>query len=121
MHNENITVEEYLMQVSDDRRHVLQQLRTMCQHELKDYRESMSYGMPTYANGKKVEVAFGSQKKFITVYFLKPGFLQQFAADLNGHDTGKSCIRFKKPASVDFELLQKLLRSTVNTEDLVLA
>jgi hypothetical protein len=34
------------------------------------------------------------------------------AEALKGLDAGKSCIRFRKPETIDFELLDKLLRDT---------
>ena len=37
------------------------------------------------------------------------------AEALNAHDMGKSCLRFKNPAKIDWPLVEKLLADTRDT------
>lgn len=72
----------------------------------------MAYGMPVYEREGVGEVAFASQKQYISVYLLREDVREAFAERLAGHDMGKGCLRFRKPEKIDFALLQDLLRAT---------
>src|SRR5918994_1505877 len=69
MKSKATTVEEYLADVPEERRRVLETLRTLCLEELAGCEEGMQYGMPSYSrDGSAVEVAFASQKNYISLY-----------------------------------------------------
>jgi len=55
--------------------------------------------------------AFNSQVQYVSLY-VPPEVHAMNAEALKGLDAGKSCIRFRKPETIDFELLDKLLRDT---------
>ena len=108
-------VERYLDAVPDDRREVLSAVRALCLAELPGFVESMAYGMPSYQRGVPngaVEVAFASQKQYISVYVLRPDVMDGHAHRLVGLDRGKGCVRFRRAAQVDLDLVRSLLRAT---------
>ncbi len=103
-------VEEYLKEVPEIRRDSLEQMRKLCLEILDGYEESMEYGMPSYKkSGGDVEVAFASQKNYISFYVLKEDVLNKHRADLKGLNVGKGCIRYSKPEKINFEIVRKLL------------
>lgn len=112
MQSNTSNVDEYLASLEPETRQVLQAVRQLCLQELPGYREQMSYGMPAYANGDQIEVAFASQKRYLSFYFLKQSVLDQQRDDLQGHNLGKGCLRFSSPKRVDLVLLRKLLAVT---------
>lgn len=104
------SVDEYLKEVPEMRRDSLEQLRELCLEILEGYEESMEYGMPSYKkSGGEVEVAFASQKNYISFYVLKEEVLNRHRADLKGLNVGKGCVRYSKPEKINFEIVRKLL------------
>ena len=73
----------------------------------------MAYGMPSYrrADGE-VEVAFASQKQYISLYILKSSVLDKYRLELGHLDLGKGCIRYRKPHQIDFHMVTKLLEES---------
>ncbi|WP_190095045.1 iron chaperone [Streptomyces griseoflavus] len=104
-------VDAYLAEVPDGRRDVLARLRELCRAELRGFDEVMAYGMPVYERGGVAEVAFASQKQYISFYLMRGDVRDAFAERLAGRDMGKGCLRFRKPEGVDFVLLRELLRA----------
>ncbi|MFD3440672.1 iron chaperone [Streptomyces sp. NPDC058685] len=105
-------VDGYLAEVPEERREALTRLRELCRGELGGFTEAMAYGMPVYERDGKGEVAFASQKQYISVYVLREDVREAFAERLAGHDMGKGCLRFRKPEKIDFDLLRDLLKAT---------
>lgn len=126
------TVKEYIDGLPEDRKEAINQLRTVLQKKLpKGFQEEMSYGMIGYVVphtlypagyhcNPKLPLPFmniASQKNFIAVYhmgiYADPKLMDWFLAEFPKHsksklDMGKSCIRFKKPEQIPFELIGEL-------------
>ncbi|MFB7712274.1 iron chaperone [Streptomyces sp. NPDC056105] len=105
-------VDEYLAEVAEGRRGVLTRLRQLCRSELDGFDEVMAYGMPAYERDGVAEIAFASQKQYISFYLMRNDVREEFAGRLAAQDMGKGCLRFRKPESIDFELVRDLLRAT---------
>ncbi|MBL1078392.1 DUF1801 domain-containing protein [Nocardia sp. 2] len=108
------TVDDYLAELPDARRAALSRLRDLCRTELPGFTEFMSYGMPTYERDG-AGVAIASQKQYISVYVLRDDLRAAFADRLAGHDMGKSCLRFRNPDTIDYDLIRDLLAATAAT------
>ncbi len=106
----------YLAEVPDERRPVLTAVRQLCRDTLPGYVEGMAYGMPSYARNGVVEVAFASQKQYISIYGLKSDVLEAHRAEFSGASIGESCIRYKKPEHVDLAAVDRLLRATAASD-----
>jgi uncharacterized protein YdhG (YjbR/CyaY superfamily) len=107
-------VNTYLLEVPDDRRAALEHLRQLCLEVLEGYEEDIRYGMPCYTRpgAAEPEVAFASQKNYISLYILKQDVMQANRHLLGGASLGKGCIRYSKPARIDFDVVKKLLLET---------
>ena len=116
MQSQATEVQQYLKEVPAERLETLQQLRELCQLTLVGYEESMAYGMPSYSKHGVVEVAFASQKNYISLYILKEPVLAQHRPSLTGLNLGKGCIRYSKPEKIDFGLVKQLLEDTLNSD-----
>lgn len=108
-------VDQYLTELPEERRATLTELRALGRAELPGFREVMAYGMPVYERDGTGEVAFASQKQYISVYLLRTDVRDAFADRLAGHDMGKGCLRFRTPEKIDFTLVRDLLRATAAT------
>ena len=125
--------EEYIAQLPEDRQVSMDRLRqTILKNLPEGFKEGMSYGMIGYVVphslypagyhcDPKLPLPFlsiASQKNFIAFYhmgiYAEPELHDWFVAEYPKHvktklDMGKSCIRFKKPDQIPFELLGELV------------
>ena len=126
-------VEEYVTLVTEERRDYFSQLRqTILAHIPKGFSEQINYGMigyvvphSTYPDGYHCKPTdplpfanIASQKNFIGLYHMgiysDPELLDWFVSEYPKHcslklDMGKSCVRFKKPEQIPFELIGELM------------
>ncbi|MFB7609069.1 iron chaperone [Streptomyces gardneri] len=106
-----VDVDAYLAEVPEGRRDALAGLRRLCRAELKGFDEVMAYGMPTYMREGAAEIAFASQKQYISFYLMRSDVREAFEERLAGRGMGKGCLRFRKPEDVDLDLVRDLLRA----------
>ncbi len=133
MHSKAKTVEEYIVGLPSDRKTAISSLRKVILKNLsKEFKEEMSYGMigyvvphslyaPGYHCDPKLPLPFlniASQKNYISIYHmglyadndLMKWFVDEFAKQsLEKLNIGKSCIRFKKPDHIPYELIGELV------------
>lgn len=108
-------VTTYVAEAPEERRAALLRLRELCLGTLAGYEEGMQYGMPTYARGGTPEVAFASQRNYISLYIMKSEAVegQREALAAAKIKVGKGCINFTKPERIPFEIVQSLLTAAV--------
>jgi len=128
------TPQAYFDSLPAERKKPLADLRTVIVKNLpKGFAETMSYGMVGYVVPHSLYpagyhcdpklplpfVSIASQKNFIAFYhmgmYASPELLQWFTAEYKKCapaklDMGKSCVRFKKPEHIPFELIGELMR-----------
>ncbi|GAU64840.1 Syd protein [Streptomyces sp. NBRC 110611] len=105
-------VDAYLAEVPERRRDALARLRRLCRAELEGFEEVMAYGMPAYERDGIAEIAFAGQKQYLSFYLMRGDVREAFAERLADQDMGKGCLRFRRPETIDFDLLRDLLRAT---------
>ncbi len=132
MQSKAATVEEYINELPLDRKEAIEKLRKVIKKNLpKGFKETMGYGMvgyvvphTLYPNGYHCKpqdplpfMNIASQKNFIAVYhmgiYANPKLLQWFTSEYAKQantklDMGKSCMRFKKPETIPFDLFGEL-------------
>ncbi|MCF8253104.1 MAG: DUF1801 domain-containing protein [Bacteroidia bacterium] len=141
MQSKALTVDEYLNEIPEERKPAISKLVAICRSELQGFEERMSYGMigyvvpfSIYPKGYHVTpelplpfVNIASQKNFIALYHMglygNKTLLDWFVSEYPKHskkklDMGKSCIRFKKPEDIPFDLIEELMKK-IKLEDYV--
>ena len=132
MQSKATTVEQYLAELPADRQKAMNELRKVIKKNLpKGFKEGMGYGnmgyvVPhsKYPAGYHCDpkqplpfMGFASQKNFIAVYHmgvyadpkLYKWFVGEYAkAGVGKLDMGKSCIRFKNPEKIPYQLIGEL-------------
>jgi uncharacterized protein YdhG (YjbR/CyaY superfamily) len=116
---QNVTI--YLNEIPAEREPALAKLRDLCCFLLKDFEESMTYGMPSYSRNGEVEVAFASQKNFIALYILRTDVMNTHRdlLKVKGVSLGKGCIRYTKPEKIDFKVIVMMLKATQESKGVV--
>ena len=79
-------------------------------------KESMSYGMPTYAMGGEMVCAFASQKHYLAFYVCDTKTVAKFRSELGTRDCGKCCIRYRRAGDAPLPVLEKVLRAAVKAQ-----
>jgi uncharacterized protein YdhG (YjbR/CyaY superfamily) len=126
------SVTEYIEALPEDRKPVIEKLRNVILSNLPEgFEEQISYGMIGYVvplslypkgyHAKKGEplpfLALASQKNYIALYHmglygnpeLEEWFTEEYAARMPAKlDMGKSCIRFKNPDHIPYDLIAEL-------------
>jgi len=108
-------VSAYIAELPVERRAVLEKLRGLCRQHLVGYEEVMDYGMPVYRRGGVPEISIASQKQYIAIYVMKKAVLDEFR-DVLPPKTGKGCVRYTKPEKIDFNVVEQMLRRTVESD-----
>lgn len=103
------TVTEYMREARPTHLDALTELREICLQTLPGFKESMEYGVPTYSHNGKAEVSWNSQKDHISLFLMNPDIIKKYKPQLKNLDINKSCIRYKNPSQIDFDLIKKIL------------
>ncbi len=132
MQYQSTSVEDYMSQVPEDRKEALSNLRDVINSNIpKGFEETIGYGMVGYVVPHSLypsgyhctpELAlpfmgYASQKHSINLYhmgiYAQKELYDWFVAEYSKYskrklDMGKSCIRFKKPEDIPYELIGEL-------------
>lgn len=128
------TPQQYINELPEDRKEIMATFRNVILDNLpKGFEEQMTYGMlgyvvphSRYPDGYHCDpkqplpfISLASQKNHIALYhsgiYSDPELLNWFKNEWPKHttnklDMGKSCIRFKNPKKIPFELMGELTR-----------
>ncbi len=134
--------EDYISKMPEERREAMVTLIETIRKKIpKGFTEMIQYSMPSwsvsledYPNGYHCTpntplpfLSIGNQKNSLNVYYMgmymKPEILEWFQAEFPKYskkklDMGKSCIRFKKPEDIPFELIGELV-SKISREEYI--
>lgn len=126
------TPEQYIKELPEDRRPAMEKLRSVILNNLPSgFEETMSYGMISYVVPHSVYpdgyhtdpalplpfMSISSKKNHIALYhmglFADESLMEWFRSEYSKHtdtkpDTGKSCIRFKNPDTIPYDLVADL-------------
>ncbi|MBX7153582.1 MAG: DUF1801 domain-containing protein [Candidatus Kapaibacterium sp.] len=132
MKSDATTPDEYIETLPDDRKQAISKLRKVIKKNLpKGFKEVMGYGMigyviphTLYPKGYHCDpkqplpfINLASQKNHIAVYHMglyAGAHLEWFKTEWSNHSTkkldmGKSCIKFKKPEDIPYDLIGELV------------
>jgi hypothetical protein len=131
MQSRATSVEQYLAELPDDRRHAIETVRDEIVRRLPDgYVETMNWGMISYEipladypetyNGKPLMyAALASQKNYMAVYLSgvyaednrREEFLTRYRETGKKLDMGKTCVRFRRIDDLPVELIGESIAS----------
>ena len=133
MRIEATSVDDYLSKLPEDRIEPMTRLRAVINDNLPDgFVETLGYGMPAwvvphslYPGGYHCDpklplpfLSIASQKRHMAFYhmglYADEALMEWFVGEYPKHapvklDMGKSCVRFKKPAHIPYDLLGELV------------
>lgn len=128
------SVNDYIKTIDETKKDAFEKLKNVIFKNLpKGFEECINYNMPsyvvplkTYPKGYHCDtklplpfISVAAQKNFIALYhmglYANKELYNWFVAEYPKHcksklDAGKSCIRFKKPDEIPFELIKELVK-----------
>ena len=140
MQSKATTVEDYLSDLSDDRRDAISTVRNVVLENLPEgYEEMMLFGMisyvvplsvvpDTYNKQPLMYAALASQKRHMALYLtnvygdesLEDWFRERYLATGKRLDMGKSCVRFRKLDDLPLDLVGETIGRTPIEEFVVI-
>ncbi len=126
------TADEYLSELSEDRRDAIASVRNVILANLPDgYQEMMQFGMigyvipleryPVTYNGQALQyAALASQKNYMSLYLMniysdeavERWFVERYKASGKRLDMGKACVRFKSLQDLPIDLVGEAIALT---------
>ena len=130
------TVEEYLGQVPEERKELINTLHDFIKKTVPDQKvhfahNMIGYGSFPYVDYKKRNIewpviALANQKSYVSVYVCalnhsdKSQYVaEKYADQLGKVSVGKSCIRFKKIEDVNLDVLRKVIQEAAKNPGII--
>lgn len=105
-------VDAYISAAAPAHQDALRALRDACRECLTGFTEEIRHGMPAYARDGEIELAFASQKRYLSLYVLRLDVLDRHREELAHLDLGKGCVRFRRVEQIDHDLVRTMLTET---------
>ena len=127
-HSEATTPEQYIAEVEEKRRDDIQRLHDLVREVAPELEPTMEFKMLgygkmkyKYASGREGEwmkIGIANNKQYISMYCCaatEKGYVaEQYKERLPKANIGKSCVRFKRLADLDEDVLRELIRESAD-------
>ena len=104
-------VDDYITNVSEQKREIVMQLRDMLHAEHPQLDETFEYNMPSFEyNGMVCSLA--ARKNYISLY-CNTEVVEKYREELGKLSVGKSCIRFRKLEDLPMETIHTIIDESI--------
>ena len=107
------TIDEYVAALSDDKRAVLEKLRTTIRAAAPKAEECISYGLAAFRLNGRPLVAFGASANHCAFYPMNSTTVAAFQEQLKRFETSKGTIRFAVDKPLPRSLVKKLVKARI--------
>lgn len=110
-------VDEYLINVPEDDRETLEDLRKTIKEAAPMAEEIISYRIPTYKfHGPLVH--FVARKNYLSFIVVDKSLIERFKDELEGYKTSGTTIHFSSENPLPEELVKKIVEARIETNEL---
>ena len=102
-------VDEYMAQLPEDRRAVMEQLRSAIRSAAPDAAEAISYNMPSYRLGGRFLVSYEAFKRHYSLFPWSDAMLEELGEAMKPYAVGKGTIRFPADEPIPLELVTRIV------------
>jgi uncharacterized protein YdhG (YjbR/CyaY superfamily) len=106
-------VDDYLADLSDDKRAALERVRRAIQSAAPKAEECIVYGIPGFRLNGKILVAFKAAAKHCAFHPMSGTTVAAHKKDLVGYDTSPGTIRFQPAHPLSDQLIRKLVKARI--------
>src|SRR5262245_36214014 len=107
------TIDEFLANLSVDKRSALEKLRKSIKAAAPKAEECISYGLAAFRLNGRPLVAFGATANHCAVYPMSSSTVAALKDDFKNYDTSKGTIRFQADKPLPVGLVRKLVKARV--------
>jgi uncharacterized protein YdhG (YjbR/CyaY superfamily) len=107
------TIDEYLAQLSEDKRAALEKIRKAIRAVAPKAEECISYAIPAYRQNGKLLVGFGAAANHCSFFPMNALTVKKFRDQLKQYDTSKGTIRFSTDKPLPASLVRKLVKARI--------
>ena len=102
-------VDEYMAQLPDDRRAVMEQLRSTIRSAAPDATEAISYNMPAFRLGGRFLVSYEAFKRHYSLFPWSDAMVEELGEAMKPYAVGKGTIRFPADKPIPLELVTRIV------------
>ncbi len=106
-------IDDYLANVSEDKRSALQELRETIRSLVPEAEEGISYGLPAFRLRGKAIAGFGAGANHLSYYPMSGATTATLQQVLAGYPTSKGAIRFEVGQPLPEALVRKLVEARI--------
>jgi uncharacterized protein YdhG (YjbR/CyaY superfamily) len=107
------SVEEYLSQVPEEARAVLERLRKTIKAAAPNTTETISYQMPTFKYRGRALVGFGAFKNHCSLFPYSTKVMDSHKEELQSYETSKGTIRFPIDKPLPAVLVKRIVKARI--------
>ena len=105
-------IDVYVAKFPEKTREQLQKLRNVIQEAAPDSVETLSYGIPTFKQGRNL-VHFAGYKKHVGFY-PTPSSIELFREELSEYEVSKGTVKFPHDKPIPYDLIKRVVEYRVN-------
>jgi uncharacterized protein YdhG (YjbR/CyaY superfamily) len=103
------SVDDYMAGLPDDRRSVMEQLRSTIRAAAPDATEAIAYNMPAFRMEGRFLVSYEAFKRHYSLFPWSDGMLAELGEELKPYAVGKGTIRFPADEPIPLELVTRII------------
>jgi uncharacterized protein YdhG (YjbR/CyaY superfamily) len=102
-------VDEYMARLPDDRRAVMEQLRSTIRSAAPGATEAISYNMPSFRLGGRFLVSYEAFTHHYSLFPWSDGMVEELGEEMKPYAVGKGTIRFPVDKPIPLELVTRIV------------
>jgi uncharacterized protein YdhG (YjbR/CyaY superfamily) len=102
-------VDEYMAQLPEDRRAVMEQLRRTIRSAAPDATEAISYNMPAFRLDGRFLVSYEAFKRHYSLFPWSDTMVAELGEPMRPYAVGKGTVRFPADEPIPFELVTRIV------------
>jgi uncharacterized protein YdhG (YjbR/CyaY superfamily) len=104
------SVDDYMASIAEDRRAVMEQLRTTIREAAPDAMESIAYNMPAFRLNGRFLVSYEAYKRHYSLFPWSDRMLEVLGDELKPYATGKGTIQFPADEPIPMGLVSRIVK-----------
>lgn len=106
-------VDEYMSHLPEDRRVVMEQLRSTIRAAAPDATEAIAYNMPAFRLAGRFLVSYEAFQHHYSLFAWSDAMLAELGDELRAHAVGKGTIRFQADEPISLGLVARIVRTRI--------
>ena len=103
-------VDEYMASLPDDRRRVMEELRSTIRAAAPEASEAIAYNMPAFRLDGRFFVSYEAYKHHYSLFPWSDAMVSELGAEMEPYAVGKGTIRFPADAPIPVDLVSRIIR-----------